>query len=436
MGGILAGSVVSFYPARLLAKTGKTSAIKTKFDKYFSIDVAEGPNPWTNLNFNNKKSNFQFAILADQTSYIDWAVFKDSINKVNLLQPEFVMTVGDLIEGNSHRPEDIDKQWDRFDAEVDRLDMPFFYVPGNHDLRENNKHKTCEQKWSERLGRTYHHFKYNDVLFLCVSTEDLNPNATYTWANSHIGKEQVAYFEKVIADNKDVRWTFVFMHEPLFEEYCHNYNKNGWEGIEAALQGRKYTVLAGHTHIYSKRIKKGQKYITLATTGAGAGHPKTSPHFGQFDHITLCTMKDDGPVFANIEVDGIWDENVRSDENSHLVNTVIGKNFAITCSPIKIKTDTFKKITAEITIENNTDYEMTLDGHFDQHETLRPFPYSIKTEMPAHSKKVVKLQIGAQPAVSVKDLKPLVFKKTVYCRPDTRPTIPYKGAFEIKIEKA
>ncbi len=436
VGGVLAGSVGFGYPAKLWAKGEKNPAVNTLFNKYFSIKVDDGPNPWTNLNFNNKKSDFQFAILADQTGYIDWEVFKDAIGKVNLLQPEFVMTVGDLIEGNNPKPEVVDKQWNDFDAQVDRLEMPFFYVPGNHDLRPVGGTKILEKKWHERLGKTYYHFRYHDVLFLCVSTEDFPPKQEYTWANSYIGKQQVEYFEKVLEENKDVRWTLVFMHEPLFEKaFYKNYNNNGWEGIEAALQGRKYTVLAGHTHTHNKKIRKGQRYITLATTGGGREDVKTSPHFGRFDHITWCTMKDDGPIFANLEVDGIWDEDVCSTENTHLVKNVIGKNFSITCSPIKIKTDTFRKITAEITIENNTDYKMTLDGHFDQHEILRPFPYSIKTEMSAHSKKTIKLQITSQSDVPVKDLKPLIFKRTVYCKPDSRPEIPYKAALEIKIEK-
>ncbi|GAH98662.1 unnamed protein product, partial [marine sediment metagenome] len=67
-----------------------------------------------------------------------------------------------------------------------RLEMPFFYVPGNHDLREVKGSRILKKKWHERLGRTYYHFKYNDVLFLCVSTEDFDPNAKYTWANSYI----------------------------------------------------------------------------------------------------------------------------------------------------------------------------------------------------------------------------------------------------------
>ncbi|MBW2647242.1 MAG: hypothetical protein JRE23_13925 [Deltaproteobacteria bacterium] len=147
-------------------------------------------------------------------------------------------------------------------------------------------------------------------------------------------------------------------------------------------------------------------------------------------------MKDDGPIFANLEVDGIWDEDVCSAENGYLVKDVIGKNFSVSCSPAKIEGDVFKEITADMIIENNTDYAMRLEGYFEQHKILRPFPYSIETEMPAHSKKVVQLQISSKSDVVVGELGSLIFKRTVYCKPDSRPEIPYRENLEIKIEKA
>ncbi|NQV32573.1 MAG: hypothetical protein HQ515_07765 [Phycisphaeraceae bacterium] len=90
----------------------------------------------------------------------------------------------------------------------------------------------------------------------------------------------------------------------------------------------------------------------------------------------------------------------------------------------------------ELTLENKTDYKMRLNGHFQQHDQLRPFPYAVEMDMPARSKKVLPLQISSPSEVSVQDLKPLIFERTVYCRPDTRPEIPYKGTLEIKIESA
>jgi hypothetical protein len=46
------------------------------------------------------------------------------------------------------------------------------------------------------------------VLFLIISTED--PPLT------KISDSQVDYVKKVLLENKKVRWTLVFMHEPMF----------------------------------------------------------------------------------------------------------------------------------------------------------------------------------------------------------------------------
>ena len=69
-----------------------------------SVDTAldvkvESLNPWTNLNFNNDSDNFHFAITSDLTGGYREGVFEDAVRKINLVQPEFVITVGDLIEG-------------------------------------------------------------------------------------------------------------------------------------------------------------------------------------------------------------------------------------------------------------------------------------------------------------------------------------------------
>ncbi|MGB6849941.1 MAG: hypothetical protein WBG05_17220, partial [Thermoanaerobaculia bacterium] len=49
-------------------------------------------------------------------------------------------------------------------------------------------------------------------------------------------EEQTAWFKKVLAANTDVRWTFVFLHEPVWD------NPSGsFKEIDQAIQGRDYT---------------------------------------------------------------------------------------------------------------------------------------------------------------------------------------------------
>ena len=98
------------------------------------IEVMDGPNPWTERGFNNDPHNFQFAVISDNTGGMRPGIVEIAVDKLNLMQPEFVMSVGDLIEGYT---EDLDRlvfEWDEFDAKIEPLDMRFFYVPGNHDM--------------------------------------------------------------------------------------------------------------------------------------------------------------------------------------------------------------------------------------------------------------------------------------------------------------
>ena len=90
-----------------------------------TIAVAE-KNPWTNLKLNNAADQFQFAVVTDRTGGHRAKVFSQAITQLNLLQPEFVVSVGDLIEGYTVKPERIEAEWAEFDGYVKRLDMPFF----------------------------------------------------------------------------------------------------------------------------------------------------------------------------------------------------------------------------------------------------------------------------------------------------------------------
>ena len=92
------------------------------------------PHPWTHLHFDNDPAQFHFAIVGDRTGRHRDGVFEKGLAKLNLLRPDFVMSVGDLIEGYTKDEAEIDQEWDEIQRFTSRLDAPFFYVPGNHDL--------------------------------------------------------------------------------------------------------------------------------------------------------------------------------------------------------------------------------------------------------------------------------------------------------------
>ncbi len=175
----------------------------------------EKTNPWTALPARADPDEFQFAIVSDRTGGHRPLVFSRAVARLNLLQPEFVLSVGDLIEGGKKTRKQIDAEWAEFDGYVKRLQMPFFYVPGNHDVANAGTDKA----WQERYGRRWYHFVYRKVLFLCLDTDDPP-------GSSRMDREQIGYAKKALADNRDVRWTVVALHKPLWTQA--DVAKRGW----------------------------------------------------------------------------------------------------------------------------------------------------------------------------------------------------------------
>lgn len=268
---------------------GTTAGPATAQPADLVIETGE-KNPWTSLKINTDPDQFQFAVVTDRTGGHREKVFSRAVLQVNLLQPQFVMSVGDLIEGYTLNEERIKNEWDEFDSYVKRFEMPFFYVPGNHDVTN----KVMVAKWGERYGKRYYHFLYKNVLFLCLCSEH-PPNM------GTIDKEQQEWVAKTLEANKNVRWTFVFLHKPIWT--ARDLEKNGWAAVERALAGRKYTVFCGHVHRYQTFQRNGNMYYQLATTGGGSR--LRGPDYGEFDHIAWVTMKKDGPVIANILLEGL-----------------------------------------------------------------------------------------------------------------------------------
>ena len=117
----------------------------------FQQQITSTAKPWTRLNFHNDADRFQFVVVSDRTGGVRPGVFEDAVQKINLLQPEFVMSIGDLITGHSTNRAQIETEWQEFNGFVGQLEMPFFYVPGNHDITN----PIMEEEWIKRFGRPY-----------------------------------------------------------------------------------------------------------------------------------------------------------------------------------------------------------------------------------------------------------------------------------------
>ncbi|MCA0209883.1 MAG: metallophosphoesterase [Proteobacteria bacterium] len=294
----------------------------------------------TQKDFAGGADEFRFVVIGDRTGKHRPGVFEDAMDKVEALHPDFVINIGDLIEGNSEDRAQLGNEWDEVNAAINRLSVPFFYVPGNHDLTN----EVQRSEWRKRLGADYYSFTYKGALFLVLNTEDppqpriarmalfqqyggeamktvfealqgepAKAEALFAGdpklaelAGKIRGSENVAFsadqvkmVREALAKNPKARWTFVLMHRPAWKV-----DSPAFREIETMLKGRPYTVLAGHYHKYAYEERGGQDYVQLGTTGGMPGGATDDP--AVVDHVMWVSVADGAPRVSNLKLDGFF----------------------------------------------------------------------------------------------------------------------------------
>ena len=320
------------------------------------LPQADGPRPWTSKPVLNGPDRFQIAIVTDRTGGHRQGVWLDAMRKLNLMRPEFVMSVGDLIEGYTEDTAQLQREWAEFLGFVDELDMRFFFVPGNHDVL----YPEMRRLWREKFGQDWYSFDYRDVHFVCLNSED---------DRNQIGPEQFAWLKKDLEEHADARWTLVFLHKPLWTyseraEAAGNPDKTGWQPIQELLADRPHTVFAGHVHHYVQYERNGgRNYYSFATTGGGS--QLRGEAYGEFDHVVWLTMEADGPHLAVLKLDGILPPGVVTEESAERFGRFL-RQARIEVAPILIDNDGgFGEGDIDIRLVNEFGEDLTATGVID-----------------------------------------------------------------------
>lgn len=379
--------------------------------------------PWTSLSFRNDPDNFQFAIVSDRTGSPRKGIFEDAVEKLNWLQPEFVMSVGDLIQGTSKNGETNAAEWDEFMGWIEPLEMPFFFLAGNHDIQAKwvegrVPYEVMREQWEERFGTTYYHFVYKNVLFIALFTND--------GIERHISGEQVDSFRRALEDHAEARWTMVFLHHPLWDS-PHDSN---FHEIESLLEGRDYSVFAGHQHLYRHYERKNTNYYVLATTGGGS--PLRGTDFGEFDHVTWVTMTDDGPVLANLRLDGILPHDVTGDEVREY-SSLLTMNASFESNTILEEGDYVSGGVTYLTFRNRSDFPIRYQGSFAHNHYVHTKPGRIDVTLNPRTSDTVAVDFVAMERFRSSDRLQLEFNGTVGFDGEDIPPLQMSGVQSIDL---
>lgn len=277
-----------------------------------SINIPTAKKPYTGLP-DNLGDSYKFIIIGDLTGGEVPGVFDYAVQRINELSPDFVMCVGDLIGGYTIDRDTIAKQWLRLNSTVSKLEMPFFYMSGNHDVAN----PVLQKVWNQMYGTAYYTFSINTDLFVVLNT--FEPGV-----KRGISEQQEADIKKAILAHPENGRVFVFSHNPMWEQF----EKEGIVEIGRLLQKRNATYFCGHEHRYIHTMYAGQPHYMLAGVATEAIRDEAGINLGIYNNLMYISVNPKDVKISNIRLEGLLPATIVDDNTMKQVDMALGRNWA------------------------------------------------------------------------------------------------------------
>jgi len=188
------------------------------------------------------------------------ATLRAAISKIKAAPepPAFVLHTGDLT--HLSKP----AEFDTLQQVLSELSVPIFYVPGEHDVLEDDGRSYLERFGKGTHGAGWHSFDHGGVHFIgLVNVVNLKGGGL-----GMLGAEQLEWIEADVKGLKSSTPIVVFAHIPLWSVYP----EWGWgtEDSERALSYLKrfgsVSVLNGHIHQVMQKVEGHVTFHTAMST--------------------------------------------------------------------------------------------------------------------------------------------------------------------------
>ena len=226
----------------------------------------------------NAISDFHFVVLSDRTGAMVPGEWEAAVAEVNLLHPDFVLGVGDLIPGNVETPAEIHKQWDEFEPLARRFEAPFFTCPGNHDVGNGPMLQVYRQRYAAP-GETWFSFDYRSCHFVFL-------DSTTAMYQADFARRQLAWLQADMQAAAAARRVFVIFHHPRFQDDPGD-SLALWNAYRGCFPPEKTIIFNGHDHRLGGFVHDGLTCYTLASTGAEALQERESGSFRMYARVAV-----------------------------------------------------------------------------------------------------------------------------------------------------
>jgi UDP-2,3-diacylglucosamine pyrophosphatase LpxH len=262
------------------------------------VDVETTRSSNIKLKTPQNKDSFKFLIFADRTDGQpeDIAILKDAVIDANRFDPDFVMNIGDMIQGYNSTEVWL-QEMNEYKAVMDGLNCEWFPTAGNHDVYGGKYKKELGKGEHDKDYETYfapfwYAFEYKNYWFIVLFTDEGNPETgakNFRKPECQIMSDaQFNWLKSILKKAKKADGVFVFQHHPRW--FGNNYGDD-WDKVHAEFvkAGNVKAVFAGHIHKLTYNEKDNIQYYTLATTGGNlkAGGKPNDGYIHEIHHVSV-----------------------------------------------------------------------------------------------------------------------------------------------------
>ncbi len=234
------------------------------------------------------KDEVRFIIFGD-SQFGNPPQFERMMHEAEMLRPDFVIQVGDLIHGYTHDKKQLQREWLRFKNQISPLSMPYYPVPGNHDVVTDEAEEVYAEVWGKK--KLLYSFDKGSVHCIVLNSwwgeeDDRIAEWQRDWLKNDLEKfadENGGYGSEEFKKKS----IFVFLHSPLWKYSKDTEGRKDWDLVHELL--KKYPtklVAGGHTHEHVWEERDGINYLVLNSAGVKRRNTREGK-FSSFVHVSV-----------------------------------------------------------------------------------------------------------------------------------------------------